>query len=108
MERVPVVFLFIRRGDENFGFRCVEWTPTVFGEINMTKKETEKKSKYTYWFAVVDKNNKIQNVIADTWYLINSRERMIMAQNDLYKNMQGNYRALVNYQLLGRKKEKSK
>ena len=74
----------------------------------MTKKETEKKSKYTYWFALVDKNNKIQNVIADTWYLINTRERMIMAQNDLYKNMQGNYRALVNYQLLGRKKEQSK
>lgn len=74
----------------------------------MTKKETEKKPKYTYWFAVVDKNNKIQNVIADTWYLINTRERMIMAQNDLYKNMQGNYRALVNYQLLGRKKEKTK
>ena len=68
----------------------------------------KKKAKYCYWFAVVDKSYKIQNVIADTHYLINSRERMLQAQQDLRTNLQGNFRAIINFQKLGSIKERSK
>lgn len=62
--------------------------------------------KYTYWFAIVDKSYKVQNVIADTYYLINSRERMIQAQEDLRRDLLGDFRAIINFQKLGSVKEK--
>lgn len=68
-----------------------------------TKKEAKKKLVYEMWFAYVDNNNKIQNALADVNYEINSRERMWQAQEDLKRFASGNFRCLVNYQVLRKK-----
>lgn len=69
------------------------------------KKEnkTKKSVRYSYWFAYADNNNKLQNAIADCRYLINSRERMFQAQDDIRRETNGNFRAFYNFQLLGKK-----
>ena len=81
------------------------------------KKEnkTKKSVRYTYWFAYADNNNKLQNAIADCRYLINSREKMFQAQDDIRREKMfqaqddirretnGNFRAFYNFQLLGKK-----
>lgn len=72
-------------------------------EKTKTKKETKKKAVWEMWFSYVDNNNKIQNALADVNYEINSRERMWQAQEDLKKYANGNFRCLVNYQVLRKK-----
>ena len=68
-------------------------------------KKGTKKVVYEMWFCYVDNNNKIQNALADVNYLINSRKRMWQAQEDLKKFAGGNFRCLVNYQILRKKYE---
>ena len=67
------------------------------------KENKKKKLVYEMWFCYVDNNNKFQNALADVNYLINSRERMREAQADLSRVANGNFRCLVNYQILRKK-----
>lgn len=66
-------------------------------------KDANKKLVYEMWFCYVDNNNKFQNALADVNYQINSRERMREAQDDLRRVANGNFRCLVNYQILRKK-----
>ena len=71
--------------------------------MKKTENKTKKSIRYTYWFAYADNNNKLQNAIADCKYLINSREKILQAQEDIRRIVNGNFKAFYNFQLLGKK-----
>lgn len=66
-------------------------------------KAKKKEVRYEYWFAYADSNNKLQNALADTKYLINSRELLLRAQDDIRRIVGGNFKAFYNFQLLRKK-----
>lgn len=68
-----------------------------------TKTKKKKTVKYVYWFAFADRCNKLQNAIADCNYKIDSRERMLQAQDDIRRFTGDNFRAFYNFQLLRKK-----
>ena len=67
------------------------------------EKKTKKKLKFEYWFAYADRCNKLQNALADCNYEINSREKIMMAQNDLRRITGDNFKAFYNFKLLRKK-----
>ena len=71
----------------------------------MTSKKVVKKKevRYEYWFAFADNNNKLQNALADTHYELNSRERVLQAQEAIRRTVGGNFRAFYNFKLLRKK-----
>lgn len=68
-----------------------------------TKENNKKQVRYEYWFAFADNNNKLQNALADTHYELNSRERVLQAQEDIRKIVGGNFKAFYNFKLLRKK-----
>lgn len=72
-------------------------------KVEYKAKKAKKKVMYEYWFAYADRCNKLQNALADTHYLINSRERMLQAQNDIRRITGDNFKAFYNFQLLRKK-----
>lgn len=64
------------------------------------KKAKRKSYKYSYWFCVVDANNKMKTLLADINYELNTRENMIRLEKDLNAQLSGNYRCLVNFYLI--------
>lgn len=71
--------------------------------VKETKTKKKKKIVYEYWFAYADRCNKLQNALADFNYKIDSREKMLMAQNDLRRITGDNFKAFYNFQLLRKK-----
>ena len=67
------------------------------------KKEVKKQKKvarYEYWFVIVDNNNKFCNVLANTEYLINSRETIERMNKDLSIVCRGNLKAVTDFRML--------
>lgn len=59
--------------------------------------EKEKKDSIAqYLFVYVDKNNKINNIITDMRYLIDSRESVMNLIAEINEVTRGNFKALVN------------
>jgi hypothetical protein len=71
----------------------------------MTSKKVAKKKevRYEYWFAFADNNNKLQNALADTKYQLDSREKILRAQEDIRRIVGGNFKAFYNFKLLRKK-----
>ena len=72
-------------------------------QTKQTKKAVKKEVRYEYWFAFMDRNNKMRNALADCKYLINSRETVLQAQADIERIVNGNFKCFVNFQLLRKK-----
>ena len=59
--------------------------------------EKEKKDSIAqYLFVYVDKNNKINNIVTDMRYLIDSRESVMNLIAEINEVTRGNFKALVN------------
>lgn len=71
-------------------------------ELEKIKKQraNKRKYKYSYWFCVMDANNKMKTLLADIVYELNTRENMIRLEKDLNAQLAGNYRCLVNFYLI--------
>lgn len=71
-------------------------------ELEKIKKQraNKRKYKYSYWFCVMDANNKMKTLLADINYELNTRENMIRLEKDLNAQLAGNYRCLVNFYLI--------
>lgn len=64
------------------------------------KKAKKKSYKWSYWFCIMDANNKMKTMLADINYELNTRENMIRLEKDLNAMLAGNYRCLVNFYLI--------
>lgn len=75
---------------------------TLQSELEKIKKQraNKRKYKYSYWFCVMDANNKMKTLLADINYELNTRENMIRLEKDLNAQLSGNYRCLVNFYLI--------
>ena len=58
--------------------------------------EKEQKAVSQYLIVYVDKNNKINNIITDMNYNIDTRENMMQLISEINNATNGNYRALLN------------
>ena len=68
-----------------------------------TKKAGKKEQRFEFWFAYIDNNNKVQNALADCRYLINSRETVLQAQEDIRRIVNGNFKCFLNFKMLRKK-----
>lgn len=75
---------------------------TLQSELEKIKKQraNKRKYKYSYWFCVMDANNKMKTLLADIVYELNTRENMLRLERDLNSILNGNYRCLVNFYLI--------
>lgn len=76
--------------------------------------EKKKKAVAQYAIVYVDKNNKINNLVTNMRYNIDSRENLLALSREMLVATQGNFRAILNIIKLcdlkpkGRKKNESK
>jgi len=72
-------------------------------EYNVKKSKSKRKVMYEYFFSFSNRNNKLINLLADCEYLINSKEMVQRASADINRVTEGNFQAIIYFQLLRKK-----
>ena len=83
-----------RLGINNYQNLSISIKLIVVSDGGIMKKEQKAVSQYLIVY--VDKNNKINNIITDMNYNIDTRENMMQLISEINNATNGNYRALLN------------
>lgn len=62
--------------------------------------EPEKKPKYSYFIAYLDRNNKVKNMLSNFWYEINTRKNFKKFTQELNQRTLGDYREIIFFKKL--------